>query len=88
MILIGIFWNISNAENCDCWTFYKKKAKGKKTLKNTRIFDGRTITKDEKYRYPWQIFLIMDSDDENDKFSYDCGGSLISKKHILTAALI
>ena len=86
LLLIAILWNISNAEKCDCGKFYKKKAKGRKTLKNTRIFDGRTITKDEKFRYPWQIFLQIISEKQDITTTTNCGGSLISRKHILTAA--
>ena len=87
LILIGIFWNISNAEKCDCGKFYKKKAKGRKTLENTRIYKGRSVTKDERYRYPWQIFLkIFTEKQDSTKGEKACGGSLISRKHILTAA--
>ena len=75
LLLIGI----SNAEKCDCGTFSKSKGR---TIQNTRIFRGRNA-KDE--RYPWQIFLkIFYSKDETQ--NKNCGGSLISRRHILTAA--
>ena len=87
LLLISILWNISNAETCDCGKFYQKKTKGR-TLQNTRIYKGRKVTKDERYRYPWQIFLKIFSEiqDSNDKAKIPCGGSLISRKHVLTAA--
>ena len=88
LLLIAILWNISNAEKCDCGKFYKKKAKGRKTLKNTRIFDGRTITKDEKFRYPWQIFLQIICDKPDITITTNCGGSLISRKHILKSCTL
>ena len=46
---------------------------------NMRIFKGQTARKD---RYPWQIILLFSTK----KMNVDCGGTLISTKHILTAA--
>ena len=87
LLLIGNFWAISNAENCDCGIFYKKKVKGKRTIKNTRIYKGRSVTKDEEYRYPWQIFLkLFIEKQDGTEVDKKCGGSLISRKHVLTAA--
>ena len=87
LLLIGIFWTISNAQNCDCGTFYKKKVKGKRTIQNTRIYKGRSVTKDEEYRYPWQIFLkLFTEKQDGTEVDKKCGGSLISRKHVLTAA--
>ena len=80
LLLFVLLWNMYNAKKCDCGTFIKRKAKGKRTLQNHRIWKGRNVKDD--YRYPWQIFLRMTSK----KFTSDCGGTLISKKHILTAA--
>ena len=86
LLLIGIFWTISNAQNCDCGKFYKTKVKGKRIIQNTKIYKGRSVTKDEKFRYPWQIFLtIFQGKVETESISL-CGGTLISRKHILTAA--
>ena len=83
LLLIGNFWNISNAERCDCGKFYKKKTNGRRSPQNTRIFQGREA---EKFRYPWQIFLtIFQGKVETESISL-CGGTLISRKHILTAA--
>ena len=75
---INLLLHISNADKCDCGTFGTD-------AQNNRIYNGKTSRED---RYPWQIFLLIDTDNENgnDKFSYDCGGSLISRRHILTAA--
>ena len=87
LLLIGNLWTISNAENCDCGTFHKKKVKGKRTIQNTRIYKGRSVTKDEEYRYPWQIFLkLFTTKQDGTEGNKKCGGSLISTKHILTAA--
>ena len=79
LLLIVLSWNISKAEKCDCGTFNEPKPKGKRTSENTRIYKGRNA---RKKRYPWQIFLKISSKDEDDF----CGGTLISTKHILTAA--
>ena len=49
LLLIGNFWNISNAERCDCGKFYKKSTNGRRSPQNTRIFKGREA---EKNRYP------------------------------------
>ena len=46
---------------------------------NMRIFKGQTARKD---RYPWQTILLFSTK----KLNIDCGGTLISTKHILTAA--
>lgn len=48
-------------------------------VSNARIFKGQTARKD---RYPWQIILLFSTK----KMNIDCGGTLISTKHILTAA--
>ena len=83
LLLIGNFWIISNAERCDCGKFYKKTTNGRRSPQNTRIFQGREA---EKFRYPWQIFLtIFQGKVETESISL-CGGTLISRKHILTAA--
>ena len=79
LLLIVLSWNISKAEKCDCGTFNEPKPKGKRTSENTRIYKGRNARKN---RYPWQIFLKISSKDDEDF----CGGTLISTKHILTAA--
>ena len=79
LLLIVLLCNISNAEKCDCGTFIEPKPKSRRTRQNTRIYKGRNAKKD---RYPWQIFLLFTSK----KLDTDCGGTLISTKHILTAA--
>ena len=84
LLLIGIFWNISNAEKCDCGKFYKKKTNSRKNLRNTRIFKGREVSINEKFRYPWQIFLKMFVGDKGKEGINICGGSLISRnRHAL-----
>ena len=76
LLLIVFLWNLSNAKKCDCGTFIKPKSR---TRQNSKIYKGRNAKKD---RYPWQIFLLMSSNNDDDI----CGGTLISTKHILTAA--
>ena len=82
LILIGLFWNISKAKKCDCGIHKSKE----RAQQNDRIYKGKSAGKD---RYPWQIFLKIISenrDDPNENLVKECGGTLISRKHILTAA--
>lgn len=37
-------------------------------------------------QFPWVVLIRYKSKDEEAKLTFACGGSLISKKHILTAA--
>lgn len=37
-------------------------------------------------QFPWVVLIRYKSTDEEAKLTFGCGGSLISKKHILTAA--
>ena len=88
LLLIVLLWNISNAEECDCGTLIGPKPKDRKTRQiaqertpqNTRIFKGSDVNAD---RYPWQIFLKIVATQQDFAIF---GGSLISRKHILTAS--
>ena len=76
-LIILLFWNISNTENCDCGTYFPK---------NTRILFGRNA---HLHRYPWQILLRIRAKrslDSTNSGLFNCGGSLISSRHILTNA--
>jgi len=53
---------------------------GKANSKSTRVVNGENAQPNE---FPWQIFLIA-TDDKRRQFV--CGGSIVSKKHIITAA--
>ena len=75
LLLLSCFsWNISNADNCDCGRVLNQQ--------NAKIFKGQQAKAD---RYPWQILLEIIPSNKEIKFSR-CGGSLISRRHILTAA--
>ena len=81
LLLIGLLWNISKAKKCDCGIVKSRGARH-----NTKIYRGNSAGKD---RYPWQILLKIISDDPDNpdlNLVKECGGSLISRKHILTAA--
>ena len=76
LFLMGL-WNTygsKSKKSCHCGKLSKPK---NKTVQNTRIYNGRDAHPVHE-PFPWQIFLTM-----NFK---TCGGSLISRKHILTAA--
>ena len=63
-------------KTCSCGKFSVTK---RDAIENARIYNGRDA---KDGQYPWYIFLkIVDKKCRN-----SCGGSLISKKHILTAA--
>ena len=54
------------------------------TLQNNRIYKGHDSLAG---RNPWQIFLKIFGQDESQRtIILPCGGTLISKRHILTAA--
>ena len=73
--------NISKSEKtCSCGKFSVAK---RDAIENGRIYNGREA---KDGQYPWYIFLkIVHKKCPNDACN-NCGGSLISKKHILTAA--
>ena len=79
LLLLISLWSISKSEkSCNCGKFSKAKDR---TLQNTRIYNGRDADHED---YPWQIFLkIVPTKWGTPSW---CGGSLISRKHILTAA--
>ena len=77
LFLLGLwstYGGSKSKKSCHCGKLSKPK---NKTLQNTRIYNGRDAHPVHE-PFPWQIFLTM-----NFK---TCGGSLISRKHILTAA--
>ena len=79
LLLMGL-WSTSKSEkSCHCGKFSKTK-KGR-TLQNTRIYNGRDADHED---YPWQIFLKIIPPKWGTPMW--CSGSLISRKHILTAA--
>ena len=47
--------------------------------KPSRIYGGEEALPHE---YPWNVYIIM----KRNGGWYECGGSLISKQHVLTAA--
>ena len=80
--LACLFWKNSNAEKCDCGTYFKAE---ERNPKNTRIFKGRNA---HLHRYPWQIIIriFAKSAVDSKAKAIFCGGSLISSRHILTNA--
>ena len=78
LTILLFFSNISNAAKCDCGIVQKG------IPQNTRIYKGSDANAG---RYPWMIFLKIDAfvATPQQRFSI-FGGSLISRKHILTAA--
>ena len=78
LLLLISLWSTSKSEkSCNCGKFSKAKDR---TLQNTRIYNGRDADHKD---YPWQILLKIVA---TNKILKTCGGSLISRKHILTAA--
>ena len=78
LLLLISLWSTSKSEkSCNCGKFSKAKDR---TLQNTRIYNGRDADHKD---YPWQILIKIVS---TNKILKSCGGSLISRKHILTAA--
>ena len=76
LTILLFFRNISNAAaNCDCGIAQQR------ILQNTRIYKGSDAN---AVRYPWQIFLKIIATQVNRYAIF--GGSLISRKHILTVA--
>ncbi|CAH0721519.1 unnamed protein product, partial [Brenthis ino] len=62
-----------------CGDVYGKKSKHRGASSNNRIVGGHNVTIEE---FPYQVLLTVERDGEN----YECGGSIISTTHILTAA--
>ena len=80
LALMGL-WSISKSEkSCSCGKLSKAK---KGTAKNSRIYNGRDA---KNGQYPWHIYLKIVAQVGPDESYFNCGGSLISRKHILTAA--
>ena len=72
--------SISKSEKtCSCGKFSVAK---RDANENARIYNGRDA---KDGQYPWYIFLKI-VDKKCPDGGCVCGGSLISKKHILTAA--
>ena len=72
--------SISKSEKtCSCGKFSVAK---RDANENARIYNGRDA---KDGQYPWYIFLKI-IDKKSKTGGGVCGGSLISKKHILTAA--
>ena len=62
-------------KKCDCGTFQT-------SSKNSRIWNGNNAT---KLRYPWYIH-IKEYKESDPGTASASGGTLISKKHVLTCA--
>ena len=74
------FWGVSTGPASPAYTVEARDT----TLQNNRIYKGHDSMAG---RYPWQIFLkIFGQDDNQRTIILPCGGTLISKRHILTAA--
>ena len=67
----------NHTEKCECGRYLKNQDS------NSRIFRGKNTT--EPGRYPWHIFIEIHFVFPP-KHPTMCGGVLISKRHILTAA--
>ena len=71
--LTSFLWGISHNQ-CNC---------GKKIIPNSRIVSGTETGVNE---FPWHVGLLFPNDEYYDGKTTSCGGSIISNKHILTAA--
>ena len=80
-VLLDIATTLIRSEKCRC---------GKFLISNSRIYNGQNTT--ERGRYPWYVQLKVNwcSDDsiwcEAFNKPFLCGGVLISRKHVVTAA--
>ena len=63
-------------DECDCGTF-------RSSLINSRIWNGNNAT---KLRYPWYIHIKEYEESDPAGTASASGGTLISKKHVLTCA--
>ena len=63
-------------KKCDCGTFQT-------SLINSRIWNGNNAT---KLRYPWYIHIKEYKESDPAGTASASGGTLISKKHVLTCA--
>ena len=73
IIILEIATTLTRSDKCHC---------GKYLISNSRIFNGKNST--IRGRYPWYIHLKISFEAFDSEFT--CGGVLISKKHVVTAA--
>ena len=73
VVLLNVATTLVGSDECHCGRFSKS---------NSRIYQGQNTT--VRGRYPWYVHLNIWHNEDPD--ATNCGGVLISRKHVITAA--